>query len=134
VQKLAISREAGRRVEGLLLRFSKHPSTCTLDEEKEEALQLHLQRFGEVGRLFAAPARVKLIGEQTDCTGGLVMPMAIGFRAVAVLSQRTDNRATFYSTSPGRRSPPRCSIAERRVQGLALVSVQKTCTSTTNQH
>ena len=67
--------------------------------EKEQALQLHLQRFGEVGRAFAAPARVNLIGEHTDYTGGLVMPMAIGFRTVAVLSPRIDNRAVFYSAS-----------------------------------
>ena len=65
--------------------------------EKEQALQLHRQRFGEVGRAFAAPARVNLIGEHTDYTGGLVMPMAIGFRTV--LSPRIDNRAVFYSAS-----------------------------------
>jgi galactokinase len=67
--------------------------------EREQALLLHLQRFGEVGNAFAAPARVNLIGEHTDYTGGLVMPMAIGFRTVAVLSPRADNRAVFYSTS-----------------------------------
>jgi galactokinase len=67
--------------------------------QKEQALQLHLQRFGEVGRAFAAPARVNLIGEHTDYTGGLVMPMAIGFRTVAVISPRSDNRAVFYSTN-----------------------------------
>jgi galactokinase len=67
--------------------------------EKEQALQLHLRRFGEAGRAFAAPARVNLIGEHTDYTGGLVMPMAIGFRTVAVLSPRIDNRAVFYSAS-----------------------------------
>jgi galactokinase len=44
--------------------------------ENEQALQLHRKRFGEVGRAFAAPARVNLIGEHTDYTGGLVMPMA----------------------------------------------------------
>ena len=48
-------------------------------------------------KAFAAPARVNLIGEHTDYTGGLVMPMAIGFRTVAVLSPRIDNRAVFYS-------------------------------------
>jgi galactokinase len=67
--------------------------------EKEQALQLHLHRFGEVGRAFAAPARVNLIGEHTDYTGGLVMPMAIRFRTVAVLSPRTDDKAVFYSAS-----------------------------------
>jgi galactokinase len=68
--------------------------------EKEQALLLHLQRFGEVGKAFAAPARVNLIDEHTDYSGGgLVMPMAMGFRTVAVLSPRADNRAVFYSTS-----------------------------------
>jgi galactokinase len=67
--------------------------------EKEQALLLHLQPFGEVGKAFAAPARVDLIGEHTDYSGGLVMPVAIGFRTVAVLSPRADNRAVFYSTS-----------------------------------
>ncbi|MBB5344095.1 galactokinase [Tunturibacter empetritectus] len=65
----------------------------------EEALRLHQQRFGLEGKLFAAPARVNLIGEHTDYTGGLVMPMAIDFRTVAVLSQREDQRAVFYSAN-----------------------------------
>lgn len=41
-------------------------------KEEKEALQLSLQRFEEVRRSFAAPARVNLIGEPTDCAGGLV--------------------------------------------------------------
>jgi galactokinase len=65
--------------------------------EKEQTLQGHLQRFGTKGRAFAAPARVNLIGEHTDYTGGLVLPMAIGFRTVAVVSPRDDDRAVFYS-------------------------------------
>src|SRR5277367_6929490 len=67
--------------------------------EKEQALQLHLQRFGRSGRAFAAPARVNLIGEHTDYTGGLVMPMAIDFATVAVVSPREDGRAVFYSAN-----------------------------------
>jgi hypothetical protein len=52
-QKLAISRGTGRRVEGLLPdsispKISQ-PAALWM-REKEEALQLHLQRFGEVGR------------------------------------------------------------------------------------
>jgi galactokinase len=63
-----------------------------------EAAQLaHEERFGQRGRLFRAPARVNLIGEHTDYTGGLVMPMAIDFHTVAVISPRGDERLMFYS-------------------------------------
>ena len=45
--------------------------------EKEQALQLHLQRFGEVGRVFAAPARVNLMrrahGDATYLAGKKVV-------------------------------------------------------------
>src|SRR5258708_1841227 len=69
--------------------------------DEVEALRVHRQRFGRDGRMFAAPARVNLIGEHTDYTGGLVMPMAIGFRTVAVVSPREDGRAVFYSVNYG---------------------------------
>jgi galactokinase len=65
----------------------------------EELLRTHRQRYGRDGRVFAAPARVNLIGEHTDYTGGLVMPMAIGFRTLAVVSPRDDERAAFYSVN-----------------------------------
>jgi len=67
--------------------------------EREQVLQVHRQRFGQQGQVFAAPARVNLIGEHTDYTGGLVMPMAIDFRTVAVVSAREDGRAVFYSAN-----------------------------------
>ncbi|HEX3374686.1 MAG TPA: galactokinase [Edaphobacter sp.] len=67
--------------------------------EKDQALRVHRQRFGREGRAFAAPARVNLIGEHTDYTGGFVMPMAIDFRTVAVVSGREDGRAVFYSAN-----------------------------------
>jgi galactokinase len=62
-----------------------------------DAQRAHGDRFGQPGRLFRAPARVNLIGEHTDYTGGLVMPMAIGFHTVAVISPREDDRLMFYS-------------------------------------
>jgi galactokinase len=70
-----------------------------VDEGK--TLAAHQERFGVSGRAFRAPARVNLIGEHTDYTGGLVMPMAIDFQTVAVLSPREDGRAVFYSQNYG---------------------------------
>jgi galactokinase len=67
--------------------------------ERERVLRAHRQRFGQEGHIFAAPARVNLIGEHTDYTGGFVMPMAIDFRTVAVVSAREDGRAVFYSAN-----------------------------------
>jgi galactokinase len=67
--------------------------------DNERALREHRQRFGRAGQLFAAPARVNLIGEHTDYTGGLVMPMAIDFRTAAVMSPREDGKAVFYSAN-----------------------------------
>jgi galactokinase len=64
-----------------------------------QMLHAHEQRFGRRGLLFAAPARVNLIGEHTDYTGGLVMPMAIDFATAAVISPREDDRAVFYSAN-----------------------------------
>jgi galactokinase len=67
--------------------------------EREQALRVHRQRFGQGGPIFAAPARVNLIGEHTDYTGGFVMPMAIDFQTAAVVSGREDGRAVFYSAN-----------------------------------
>ena len=61
------------------------------------ALRAHRERYSAGERAFSAPARVNLIGEHTDYTGGVVMPMAIDFHTVAVLSAREDGRVVFYS-------------------------------------
>jgi galactokinase len=70
-------------------------------QEQEETLRKHEQLFGKAGRNFVAPARVNLIGEHTDYTGGLVMPMAIGFHTSAVISPRNDDRSVIYSANYG---------------------------------
>jgi galactokinase len=44
-----------------------------------------------------APARVNLLGEHTDYTGGLVLPMAIPFFTHATISLRDDGLYTFTS-------------------------------------
>jgi len=59
----------------------------------------HSERFGQPGTGFSAPARVNLIGEHTDYTGGFVLPLAIGFETVATISPRNDRKAVFYSSN-----------------------------------
>jgi len=82
-----------------------------------EVLRAHQQRFGRGGEVFAAPARVNLIGEHTDYTGGLVMPMAIGFSTVAVVSSREDGRAVFYSENYGEEASFEISTLKREPRG-----------------
>ncbi len=82
-------------------------------EIEQDLMRLHRRRFGVDGVAFAAPARVNLIGEHTDYTGGFVMPMAIGFRTVAVISPRSDGHAIFYSQNYGEEASYQIAALER---------------------
>jgi len=56
---------------------------------------------------FVAPARVNLLGEHTDYTGGFVLPMAIPFFTFASLSASKDAGYSFSSDRfPGLREMP----------------------------
>lgn len=63
----------------------------------ESALSRHRERFQQQGEAHAAPARVNLIGEHTDYTGGFVMPMAIGFHTIAVISASQGDQIVLQS-------------------------------------
>ena len=63
----------------------------------EPLLLLHAKRFGAAKRAFQAPGRVNLIGEHTDYTGGLVMPAAIDFNTVAVVSAAKESASIVRS-------------------------------------
>ncbi len=65
----------------------------------EPLLKRHAERYGAAERVFQAPGRVNLIGEHTDYTGGLVMPAAIDFNTVAVVSRAKGNTSTIYSAN-----------------------------------
>ena len=64
-------------------------------------IEEHANHFSGEARPFSAPARVNLIGEHTDYTGGFVLPMAIGFRTIAIISRRDDKKAVLRSLNFG---------------------------------
>jgi galactokinase len=63
--------------------------------------KLHVQRFGQKPRVFAAPGRVNIIGEHTDYADGFVMPAAIDFATFAAISPREDGKAVIHSENYG---------------------------------
>jgi galactokinase len=65
----------------------------------EPLLRQHAERFGAPQSAFQAPGRVNLIGEHTDYTGGLVMPAAIDFNTVAVVTPAKNGTSAIYSSN-----------------------------------
>lgn len=65
----------------------------------EPLLRQHAERFGAPQSAYQAPGRVNLIGEHTDYTGGLVMPAAIDFNSVAVVTPAKNGASTLYSSN-----------------------------------
>ncbi len=65
--------------------------------DPRELVIKHQQRCGAAGNVFRAPGRVNLIGEHTDYSGGLILPAAIDFSTLAVISPRDDRQCIIYS-------------------------------------
>ncbi len=59
----------------------------------------HARRYGDPAGAFQAPGRVNLIGEHTDYTGGLVMPAAIDFQTVALVTPADGASSVIYSAN-----------------------------------
>jgi galactokinase len=65
---------------------------------KESLHKLHLKLYKEAPlSYFYAPGRVNLIGEHTDYSGGLVLPLAINLGIYAAVSIRNDQKINFFS-------------------------------------
>jgi galactokinase len=65
----------------------------------EPLLRQHAERFGTPKSAFQAPGRVNLIGEHTDYTGGLVMPAAIDFNTIAVMTPAKNGTSVLYASN-----------------------------------
>ena len=97
---MATSWEAGRHVEGPLPdSIFQNLMRGAVDKRKGTSAAAPSAAFRRSRKGICGSSPVNLIGEHTDYTGGLVMPVAMGFRTVAVLSPSADNRAVFYSVN-----------------------------------
>ena len=68
------------------------------------ARQVFLERFGRPPEgVWAAPARVNLIGEHTDYNDGFVLPLAIDRRVTVAAARRPDDLLRLVSLQRGER-------------------------------
>ncbi len=81
---------------------------------QEELKQRFASRFGDASkvRLYAAPGRVNLIGEHTDCHGGYVLPSPISFGIRAAARVREDSLVRLYSENFPASGPVTFSLEE----------------------
>ena len=74
-------------------------SSVTIDEPLLRAVFDRSLGGPSPTHLVRAPGRVNLIGEHTDYTGGLVMPAAIDFNTVAVVTPAKNGTSAIYSSN-----------------------------------
>ena len=95
---------AGRTENLALATVRERPSNARIGSGATESRGAQGARLSDVSSApvgqpqeFVAPARVNLLGEHTDYTGGLVLPMAIPFSTVAAVQLRADSSYRFTS-------------------------------------
>ena len=65
---------------------------------KSKLQQQFLTLFGRTdGKTYFSPARVNLIGEHIDYSGGFVFPCALSFGTYGIIGKRTDQQVCIYS-------------------------------------
>jgi galactokinase len=78
------------------------------------------ERFGRPPEgVWAAPARVNLIGEHTDYNDGFVLPLAIDRRVTVAAARRTDDLLRLLSLEKGERRLRLAEVGPGAVRGWA---------------
>ncbi len=92
-------------------------------EQRDPAAAVRRAFAGRFGRrpegIWAAPARVNLIGEHTDYNDGFVLPLAIDRRAVVAAARRPDDVLRLLSLQKGEEQLRLRDVRPGRVHGWA---------------